>query len=146
MKTPREVLLERHQSAERKLDRIREQVLSKTLLNATGAEAGDSARREPWVMRLGRMAWRELIWPSRYAWGGMAAVWLTLFAINHRIQGPVRVSLSAHSRTTPTVLQPFAEQRRWLTELLQPAEPPIAERPRSNSRPRSEKPMIWKMS
>ena len=143
MKTPREVLLGHHQSAEQKLDRIREQLVSKTPEIATGVEAGRSARRELWVTRLGRMAWQELIWPSRYAWGGMATVWLTLFAINHRIQGPNRVSLSAQAKAAPA-LQPFAEQRRWLTELLQPAEAPTADRPRSNPRPRSEKPVIWK--
>jgi hypothetical protein len=145
MKTPREVLLGRHQSAERKLDRIREHVVSETAGIATGVEGDDSARRQAWVTRLGRIAWQELIWPSRYAWGGMAAVWLTLFAINHRIQGPDPVTLSARSKGAPTVLQPFAEQRRWLAELLQPAEAPIAERPRPNSRPRSERPVIWKV-
>ena len=88
MKTPREVLLQRHQSAEGKLDLIRESVVSKTVSTVTGAKAGQGEGRRPSVTRIVLTAWQELIWPSRYAWGGMAAVWLALFGLNREFKAP----------------------------------------------------------
>ena len=136
MKTPREILLERHRQAEPKLDAVRR----KALAALPGAE--DAARAHPEGML--KKVWLELIWPSRRAWAGMAALWLAVLAANLEMKAtspPVPAVRSAAGRE---LVHAFEEQRRLLAELLPPPSPPPAVPTRPNARPRSERPTGFK--
>lgn len=63
MKTPRELLLGRHESAVPRLDKIRHAM----------SEPGRS---------ISRKLWEELILPVRRAWIGMAAAWMVVITLN----------------------------------------------------------------
>lgn len=92
--------------------------------------------------------WRELFWPCRHAWTGMAALWLVMWGINLGLSGGQKNVMAANSGSAPAMWQAIEEQRQLLAELIppasssQPAEPPR----RNNPRPRSEKRMKWRIS
>jgi len=82
MKTPREILLEQHCAAEPRLDATRRFVIAQEL----GGEAAIRFGREPAFATLftrGLTAvWRELIFPSRRIWAGLAVVWMAIGLVN----------------------------------------------------------------
>ena len=124
MKTPREILLERHRQAEGRLDEVRRQVLT-GLPAARNVEAGEPGRsaehRLPAALR---KIWLELIWPSRRAWAGLAALWLIVLAVNLEMKAAFPVARAAGQVPASEVVQAFAEQRRVLAELLPPVKSP----------------------
>lgn len=86
MKTPREILLERHRAAGPKLDSIRHEIVT-----AEFKSVGQAARLSPTErmkkLETGaspvlRLLWRELIWPSRHVWSGLAVVWAVILTVN----------------------------------------------------------------
>jgi hypothetical protein len=77
MKTPREILLDRHRAAVPKLDSLANHALAATL-----PKAASSTLRPSWPAALGLKLWQELIWPSRRTWGALAAIWLVLAVIH----------------------------------------------------------------
>jgi hypothetical protein len=76
MKTPREILLERHRRAEPGLDEVRRKALV-VVVASSSAETSETVR-DPGgpILAALRKAWMELIWPSRRAWAGLAVLWL----------------------------------------------------------------------
>jgi hypothetical protein len=130
MKTPREMLLEQHQAATAKLDQIRNAVVA-GLTPQTAREP-----ESPFVLKL----WRELIWPCRRTWAGLAAVWLAIAALNflHADRNQV---VTVKSTTTPSEMRlAFQEQRRVLTEIIGPglSQSPVEPPRRPNNQPRSQ--------
>src|SRR5881409_1845598 len=99
MKTPREVLFQRHSSAEPGLDAIRERVV---------ASVGDEAARE--VQKAQRNSplqnLRKFILPLRWHFAGMSAAWILIAVLN--IDRP---SIS------PAPQQATASPRQLLAEL-----------------------------
>ncbi len=74
----------------------------------------------PRLQNLWHTVWGELIWPSRYAWSGMAALWVAMLALN--------LSWSVHGGDAGTgagssqeMMQAWAEQNFVLAELAQPS-------------------------
>lgn len=99
MKTPRDILLQRHQPAAPKLDAIREAVIADSALAPTsGKPATPSPVREPFFVQL----WRELFWSCRRVWGGLAAIWIALLVIG-----------SATSDSRPSVAASAPQSRDW---------------------------------
>ena len=94
-----------------------------------------------WVEQARQNLWRELIWPCRRTWVGLAVVWLLLlvFNLSQPGRGPVAVAKAATPFSQRRIA--FQEQRRLLEEILgpaprsTPAEPPR----RPNLQPRSER-------
>ena len=131
MKTPREILFERHRAVLPKLDAIRCEVVAG--LNCVGQASRLSPSEETKKSETGRMPvlrllWRELIWPSRRTWAGLAAIWLLLAAVNlsQRDHSP------AGSIAVAAPMMSFQEQQRWLNELLADRSPPLnADRPKT---------------
>jgi hypothetical protein len=165
MKTPREILFAHHSQAEPKLDDVRRKALaalgSAGILPASlrssphaestrtqdlaGRDAGAPGRRSglrfrAWLQR----AWFELVWPSRRAWAGMAAVWLAVLAVNLEMKVTSRTAPGRRSVPAPELARAFEEQRRLLAELLPPSQPSPAQAPRPQARPRSERPVPFK--
>ncbi|HTA31702.1 MAG TPA: zf-HC2 domain-containing protein [Candidatus Cybelea sp.] len=99
---------------------------------------GQSALKNFW-----RISWEELIWPSRGAWAGLAALWVAMLAIN--------VSLSDHgsdagarASSTQEIMQAWAEQNRVLAELVQPSFT-LPAPPPNLPHPRSQKERSWEI-
>ncbi len=83
-----------------------------------------------------RIIWCELIRPSRYAWSGMAALWVAMLVINGQISGPRMSGAGDRASSPQKMIQAWEEQNRVLAELARPAyvvpaPPPIIPRPRS---------------
>jgi predicted anti-sigma-YlaC factor YlaD len=98
--------------------------------------AVSSAVRPSRLANVWQSFWRELIWPSRYAWTGMAALWVLMLAVNGRISDRPIIEAGAHSSSPREMMQAWEEQNRILAELAQPsfvapAAPPNVPRPRS---------------
>ncbi len=144
MKTPREILFERHRPAEPRLDAVRQKALG-MLPPSRGAEVIRLRRGEGVsVQAVLNKVWRELIWPSRRAWAGMAALWLAVLAANLEMKATSPAVPALRSARNVELIQSFAEQRRLLAELVRPVYPPPAAPVRPDIRPRSERPTLSK--
>jgi len=116
MKTPRQILLDRHRSAEPKLDAVRQRALASL---APDAAAGAGEQAPPSLI----VSWRVLLFSLRWHLAGMAAVWLAAALLNMDPSSPTP-SASAQ-QTTPSPRQLLAalrENRRQLLELIEPAD------------------------
>jgi hypothetical protein len=119
MKTPREILFQRHQAAEPKLDEIREKVVWEGR-RATVPKYGvaDTAT-------LPALRWREFFFSLRWHLAGMGAAWLLIILLNLNV-GPstTLASVVPVAKIPPPqiILASLRENRRELLQLLQPAE------------------------
>jgi len=87
------------------------------------------------------LLWRELIWPCRRIWVGLAPVWLALlvFNVTHSDRNQI---ITAKSTMPPGEMRlALQEQQRILAEIIGPTPPASpAEAPRRpNHQPRSER-------
>lgn len=83
MKTPREILLARHRAVNTKLDQIRREVVDDIRRRERSADARPEERvNRPFLAAAALKLWRELVWPSRGKWAGLAAVWLVILGYN----------------------------------------------------------------
>ena len=123
MKTPRELILERHQSAEAKLKAIRADALAACARSATDPVRQPSPAFDL-VTAVARF-WRDTFWPWRRAWVGMAAIWAFILAFSlFTGEGPRNASTRL-ARPDPQVLVVLQEQKQLLTQLLGPGAPPL---------------------
>jgi len=136
MKTPREILLERHQAVAPKLKAIRREVIFAECRE--GRRVAVPKFRDAGMASFPRLLWRELVFPSRRIWAGLATVWLLILAVNF--------SLRDHSQTgalkipSPETIMSFQQEERLLAELTGPDELHAVEPPRKFSPgPRSER-------
>lgn len=131
MKAPREILLARHQAVEPRLDEIRRAFV-----------VGVSPHHAPeTAIPLALTLWRELIWPCRRTWAGLAAAWLVILGFNHS-QADGNPPVSAKFSPPPGEMRlALREQRRVLEELIGPGPTASAVEPprRPNNQPRSER-------
>ena len=133
MKTPREILLGRHQAVVPKLDAIRRESVGQasSLLQNRKSETG----RMPVLLLL----WRELILPSRRIWTGLAAVWILIFVFNFSQRDPSERMARKSPPPSPEMILTFPQQERLLAELIGPNETQAAEPPKPFlPQPRSE--------
>jgi hypothetical protein len=136
MKTPREILLARHQTAVPKLDAIRREMIDG--LNHQGTKAPNSVLvLVSWCLGGSNKLWQELVLPSRRIWSGLAAVWVLIFAVNFVQREPA----SAGKISAAPAMMSLREQQRWMNEPFAEREPVTdAEPPKVFSpKPRTEK-------
>lgn len=113
MKTPHEVLLQYHRSAEAKLDRIRENVVA-------NLETGPS--REVEGPRPASFL-RNFILPLRWHLAGLSVAWVIVALLN--INRPSNAPTAQQVRTQPRhLLAELRENRRLIFELV---EAPVSE-------------------
>jgi hypothetical protein len=138
MKTPRQILFERHRQAESKLDAIRQEALSALTTQARDEGLRTGLKEGFWFGTMLRKAWLELIWPSRGAWAALAALWLAIGATNLEMKSEARTVPVVRSEPVGEMVNRFKEQERLLAELLQPFNPSAGKPARPMPRPRSE--------
>ena len=124
MKTPRELLLKRHEAALPKLDALRAAALpARSQLSTLNSQPAS--------------LWERLFGPNPLAWAGLAAVWLLLLAVNR--SGSEAATSSASRASQPSeaaVAEIVRENRRQMAELLNLDEPQAAPTPRSELHPK----------
>ena len=118
MKTPREVLLERHRAAETKLNALRENV------RVSAFPPADAPARQPFPVRAAFTLWRELVLPCRRVWAGLAAVWFAILLLNYCDGGSPKMPAGQTAASAPEVLMVLREQKQIVAELINPALPP----------------------
>ena len=139
MKTPREILLARHQAATPKLDAIR-QVAITNLNNKGTKEQSLQTRFVSLFLSCSDNFWQELIWPSRRIWAGLATVWILIVAANVSLRDHSEIKM-AKSPPTREMILTYRQQEQLLTELIGPNDPPVAEPQKPYSpRPSSQRP------
>lgn len=135
MKTPREILLNRHRDAGPKLDSVREKAMATLAPPAdTSAPAGPAA---PWPLRTAWTLWRELIFPSRRIWAGLAAAWLVLLWLNLPGGGKPPRMVAETLPADREIQALLREQREMFAQLIGSGEPSPAV-PNKMTVPRSE--------
>ena len=135
MKTPREILLERHQNATPKLDTIRRKVM-----NATADMIGrkQSAREFTFAETI-MLPLRQLLWPHPKAWAGLAVVWIFIFVLNFSMRDKTPVVAEKVAPPSPEVVAELRQQQRLFAELIGSTETRVADRQKLFlPRPRSE--------
>jgi anti-sigma factor RsiW len=95
-----------------------------------------ASHRPPPLKNVWRVVWGELIRPSRYAWAGMAALWVVMLAVNAQLSDHRASGAGARAASSQEMIRAWEEQNRVLAELTQPAfalpaAPPNLPRPRS---------------
>jgi hypothetical protein len=138
MKTPRDILLARHQTAAPKLDAIRRTVVT-GLDHQVTKSPSEPNFLVSWCLRGFNKFWQELIFPCRRIWTGLAAVWILLCVVNFSQRGNSQ-TLPAKSSPPMALATTFRDQQKLLSELLADRSLPlVAERPRIfTPKPRTE--------
>ncbi len=114
MKTPRQILLERHLSATAQLNAIRREVL------ATELGQGRVSAGEPRRLVILQQLWRELVWPCRRAWGALAAAWAVLLILQLALVSSPTPALGTAGQAEPSALERrvgLSQQKQLRAEL-----------------------------
>ena len=131
MKTPREILLERHRNAESKLDAIRREVLAEFVQTEPTVERRPTPPTFSFSLLAAKL-WRELVWPCRRIWAGMAATWMVILGL-HLAAGSgeaTRVTVNHVSKPGPEIVAAVRERRELMAQLLDPFTPLPVARPK----------------
>src|SRR5690349_15872292 len=122
MKTPREVILGRHQSAAPKLEVIRAEVLAAYARIGT-AQPPHRFRLWNSLASLARSFWQESLWPWRKTWFGLAGAWIVLLAFHFGSAETPRAAIKQASRPDASVRMALREQKQLMSQLLESAVP-----------------------
>jgi RNA polymerase sigma-70 factor, ECF subfamily len=129
MKTPRDILFTRHQAAAPKLDAIRRKVGAELNHEDPKAQSG-AGNLMSWCRSGSKQLWRELVWPCRRIWAGLAAVWILVFIVNVSQRDGLQTVIAKSSPPTE-VMMTFRDQQKLLNELFADRSLPAeAEQPR----------------
>jgi hypothetical protein len=81
----------------------------------------------------------SVLWPHPVAWGGLAAVWIFIFAVNFSIRDREPVLAEKAVPQSPEVTAELRQQQRLFAELMGANDSPDADRPKVFApKPRSE--------
>jgi hypothetical protein len=113
--------------------------------SAIKKENATASIRPPTLTAAWRIIWHELIWPSRYAWAGMAALWLAMLVINGNLSGHALGNDSRLAVSPQELQRSWAEENRVLAELAQPSLGFTVPPPPAVLKPRSERARDWEI-
>jgi hypothetical protein len=131
MKTPRQLLLERHRSMERKLDAIRHEALA-TVKQRNAPRSPSAAKTD---------GWREFFLSMRWQLAGLGAAWLVVAWLNS--DPAVEPAASARQEKVPAPRQfwtALRENRRQLREMMEIPATEAAPAPEAGPQRRGERP------
>ncbi|HTV63286.1 MAG TPA: hypothetical protein VMH30_12025 [Verrucomicrobiae bacterium] len=112
MKTPREILFERHRAAVPKLNKLRRETVDAEFPRRSSSVA---------LLNWPALLWRELIWPCRRVWMGLAAVWILIVAANFSLRDNSQTAIT-ESSSPEEIVTAWKQQQQLLTELIGPNE------------------------
>ena len=136
MKTPRELLLERHRQMEMKLDAVRQRVLATQRQSPRTLNVNWWSRLVCALTLIHPLSNPALFRPWRPHLAGLVAVWLAIFALKLTTPGVQQPLVAKSTSSSTEQLLALAEKRKLLAELMdQPVESPKPDRPA----PRSER-------
>ena len=142
MRTLREVLLEKHQAAEPKLDAIRERVNAGLGAGARDARARSKEMARGWqpVSAAIESSWRQFFWSLRYHLAGLGAAWLVALTLGIDRTPDPTPGVTRRSEASPQqLLAALLESQRKLRELVAaPDSAPAQEPPRRPPSPQSQ--------
>jgi hypothetical protein len=117
MKTPREILFQRHEAAGPKLDAIRHAVVAR---HCRATENKQAVVPTGFFARL----WLELFWSCRRVWTGLAFVWVVLVLVNlsQRDSRPAHAQLASSPPTAEMVMALHRQEAELLADRSGPAE------------------------
>jgi len=119
MKTPREILLKRHQAVAPKLDAIRHEVVGEGRRVAAPESMVAGTATLPFLI------WREWLYSLRWHLAGLGAAWLVIGLLNLSVGHPASLAAAIPRGKIPSpriILASLRENRRELLELIQPVE------------------------
>jgi hypothetical protein len=128
MKTPRDILLERHQAAAPKLDAIRQSAVAAVCDRRISTDCVRERRSQAAATMIWRIIWHELIFPCRRTWTALAAAWIALFIFNVSQRDKVELAARKLPPPSPEAVMAWRQQERLLAELIGPSTPGDAER------------------
>ena len=128
MKTPREILLERHQAAAPKLDAIRQSAVAAVCDRRISTDSVRERRSQTAATMIWRIIWCELIFPCRRTWAGLVAVWIALFIFNVSQRDPSELAARKLPPPSPEAILAWRQQEKLLAELIGPSGTGDAER------------------
>jgi hypothetical protein len=116
----------------------REEILSAAMeaqpLRHSSAIDGDS------LLSLINRRITSLLWPHPVAWGGLAAIWIFIFAVNYSLRDHTLMVAEKVTPPSAEVVAELRQQQRMLAELMGANESGDADRPKVFvPRPRSER-------
>jgi hypothetical protein len=132
MKTPREFLLNRHQSAESKLNRMWDEKLAPEM------RVERASLRPNLLIAIGWKLWRELVLPSRRIWAGLACAWVVIAVLNLASSEPATEVARDAKSPSQEEMQALIEQRQMLAQLIGPPSEPANAQKRSSPGQHSE--------
>lgn len=139
MKTPRDLLMEQHRAAGPKLDSLRRNTVAR-LSDRTSAAPGNLTHQMGSLRKWVGLLWRELIFPCRRTWTGLAAVWVMLYLINLGQRDQTYDSVRKQSSAAAETLLVWRQQERLLAEWAEsPRAIEAVPRLPSASRPRTDR-------
>jgi len=106
MKSPRDILLKKHEGAEARLNQLARAVVQQTVPQPLAPHA--------------RLRWTDWLWPSPVGWGAVAAAWLVVIGFNIASRDPAPQN-HALTKRSPEMMQAWREQRRMFVELVAPS-------------------------
>jgi hypothetical protein len=119
MKILKELLLERHRSAQPKLDAAREEFLAR--LGRSRSSVRPDPRGFPCV-------WREYLLPLRWHLAGISAAWLMILLLSaESAPAPAHAVAQAPALTSQQLLTALRHNRQEILDLTQP--PPVPSPP-----------------
>lgn len=112
MKTPRELLFEKHREALPALDQVRRDALSRLFPE-------EPPSRQSLLVRAASRLWNELILPSRRIWTGLGIAWVFIFGFGLALtlETTTTPAAPALSRETVTALRRQNEEFKQLVQL-----------------------------
>jgi len=139
MKTLREVLFEKHQAAEPRLDAIREQMVA-GLTPDGNAEAPVRSNQMASDWQPETFGWRQFLWSLRWHLAGLSAVWLVVLALSlDQSAAPTREVARQDAPSSRQLLAALRQNQRQLRELIgAPAAEPAPEPQKPAPSPRSQ--------
>jgi len=128
MKTPRQVLFDRHRAAEPKLDALREKLLASM---APEPQDADDARTPAFLPAL-----RALLNSLRWHAAGLGALWAIILVLHSASDAPAAPVLAKKSPPPRQLLMALRENRRQVLELIESPPTVTAPAPPSTAVPR----------
>jgi hypothetical protein len=106
----------------------REEILSAAKKAQPFAQSA-ATHGEPFFWALNRRL-ASWLWPHPLAWGGLAAIWIFIFALNYSMRDQSPVIAKRTSLSSPEVIAELRQQQQMLAELIGPNDVKEADRPK----------------